>query len=77
MILSCPICESPIELDDSTKLGDRLTCPACSAQLALYKHKKNLFLTCPTCKEEVFDPANCEDCDRRKEKKKLLDEGRL
>ena len=73
----CPICEGPIELDEKTQVDQRLTCPNCFAQLALRKHKHRLVLTCPTCKEEVFDPQNCEECSRRAEKKKLLDEGRL
>ncbi len=77
MILNCPICESPVELDDDTRISERLTCPTCSAQLALHMHKQEKFLTCPTCKEPIFDPQNCEDCDRRKEKKRLLKEGRL
>jgi hypothetical protein len=73
----CPICDSEIELADDTRPGERLTCPNCYTQLALRKHRGKLILTCPTCKEEVFDPQNCEECDRRMDKKKLLDEGRL
>lgn len=77
MILKCPICDYEIDLSDDIKPGDRITCPNCFAQLAFHHHRKKTFLACPTCKEEIFDPANCEDCDRRTEKKKLLNEGRL
>ncbi|MFH1683747.1 MAG: hypothetical protein ABIA67_02560 [Candidatus Margulisiibacteriota bacterium] len=74
---NCPVCEGPIEIPDSAKIGDRLTCPNCFAQLALYKHKKEQIIGCAICKEAVFNPENCEDCTRREEKKRLLEEGRL
>lgn len=76
-IFKCPICENVIELEEKTPIGQRVTCPNCFAQLALRKHKRKMILTCPTCKEEIFDPQNCEECDHRAEKRKLLDEGRL
>lgn len=75
--LKCPICENKIELPDSTKDGQRVTCPTCFAQLAFYKFKGKNVLGCAICKEPVFDPANCGDCERRREKQKLLEEGRL
>jgi len=75
--LTCPICENNIELSDSSKAGSRLTCPACFAQLALFKHQGKHVLGCAMCKEPVFDPGNCGDCERRREKKKILEEGRL
>jgi hypothetical protein len=73
----CPVCENPIELTEGAKEGKRVTCPNCFAQLAWHKHKGKFFLACPTCKEAAFDPMNCEECDRRIEKRKLLEEGRL
>lgn len=75
--LNCPICETEIDLPDKAKAGARITCPACYAQLGVHKHKGRPMLGCAFCKEEVFDPARCEDCERRHEKKKLLEEGRL
>ena len=73
----CPICESEIEISDDAKIGDRYTCPSCFAQLALYKHRHKMVIGCAICKEENFNPENCEDCSRREEKKRLLEEGRL
>jgi hypothetical protein len=29
------------------------------------------------CKESIFDPSNCEKCERRQEKRELIKEGRL
>lgn len=75
--LNCPICEHPIELPDSTRAGTRLTCPNCFAQLGLFKHKGKHVLACAMCAEPVFDPANCADCERRREKKKIYEEGTL
>ncbi len=73
----CPICEAKIEVSDSAKAGDRITCMNCYTQLALYKIKKKHIIGCVSCKETVFNPQNCIDCGRRREKKKLLEEGRL
>ena len=73
----CPVCENQIELTEGAKEGKRITCPHCFAQLAWHKHKGKFFLACPTCREEIFDPMNCEECERRIEKRKLLEEGRL
>lgn len=75
--LNCPICENAIELPDNPKEKQRVTCPNCFAQLALYKHKGKHVLGCAICKEPLFDPANCGDCERRREKKKILEEGTL
>jgi primosomal protein N' len=75
--LNCPVCENKIEFPDRTKAGERITCPRCYAQLALYKHKGEWVVGCAFCKEPVFDPALCEECERRHERKKLLEEGRL
>lgn len=41
-VLKCPICEANIEISDKTKVGERLTCSNCYAQLALYKHRSKL-----------------------------------
>lgn len=73
----CPVCDSDVEVSDQAKVGERITCPSCFAQLALHKHKKETLLACAVCKDPVFDPGNCEDCERRREKRRLLDEGRL
>lgn len=76
-VYKCPICDNSFEIADSTKIGERLSCPNCSAQLALRKFRGKKVLTCPTCKEEIFDPQNCEECETKREKKRLLEEGRL
>jgi len=75
--LNCPICEHPIEIADTGKAGKRVTCQNCFAQLALFKHDGQYLLGCAVCKEPVFDPGNCGDCERRRERKTLLEEGRL
>ncbi|PIS30242.1 hypothetical protein COT42_03445 [Candidatus Saganbacteria bacterium CG08_land_8_20_14_0_20_45_16] len=73
----CPICEGPIDVAENARAGERFTCPHCFAQLALHKHKGGLVLGCVFCKENVFDPMRCGDCERRLEKKRLFEEGRL
>lgn len=75
--LTCPICENKIEISDKTKEKSRVTCPHCFAQLAFYMYKGQPVLGCAICKDPLFDPANCGDCERRREKQKLLEEGRL
>ena len=73
----CPICEAEIKMEEPLKISERFNCENCFAELALHKHKKNIFLGCALCKEPGFDPNNCADCERRQEKKSILDEGRL
>ena len=74
----CPICENKIELPGYGKVGDRITCPHCFAQLAIYKHQGKEVLACALCKNPTFDPAECGDCERRREKKKaIIEEGKL
>ncbi|MDD4179491.1 MAG: hypothetical protein PHH14_05530 [Candidatus Margulisbacteria bacterium] len=76
--LSCPICEAEIELFDNVKDKQRMTCPNCFAQLGLFKHAGSYVLACAICKEPIFDPSNCADCERRHEKKKkIIEEGQL
>jgi len=76
--LKCPICESEIELPDKPKVGGRITCSNCYAQLALRKHGGKLMFGCAYCNEPVFDPAACDECERRHERKRqLIEEGRL
>ncbi|NQT29525.1 MAG: hypothetical protein HQ596_03025 [Candidatus Saganbacteria bacterium] len=75
--LNCPVCETKIELPDLTEAGHRLNCLNCFAELAFYKWKGKNVLGCALCKEPVFEPQNCENCERRLEKKRLLEEGRL
>jgi len=77
MKLECPVCEVKIELPDNTKPGTRVTCPNCFAQMGLFVHKGTKVLGCALCKEAVFSPDNCEECERRREKKKILEEGAL
>jgi ribosomal protein S27E len=77
MKLKCNICENEIEINENTKPGTRITCPNCFAQLAVYKHKGKLVIGCAMCKESIFDPSNCERCERRQEKRELIKEGRL
>jgi len=74
----CPICENKIELPANAKAGERLTCPHCFAQLALYHHKGVHLLACALCKNPTFDAAECGDCERRREKKRaIIEEGKL
>jgi len=75
--LKCPICETKIELSGDEKPGKRVTCANCFAQLALFKHKGKFMLGCAICKNPLFDPGNCEDCERRREKKRILEAGEL
>ncbi len=75
--LECPICENEIEIPEGAKEGTRLTCQTCFAQLALYLHGGEKVLGCAFCKEEIFDPDQCAECERRREKKKILEEGVL
>lgn len=75
--VSCPICESIIQLPEKTKEKERVTCPNCFAQLALFKHKGKPILGCALCQKPVFDPASCGECEVRRERKALLEEGRL
>ncbi len=76
--MTCPICETKIDLPDNTKIGERLTCPNCFAQLALYKHQGKDVLACALCKNPTFDAAECGDCERRREKKAaIIKEGEL
>jgi primosomal protein N' len=77
MNLKCPICETNIEISDTSRKGERVTCTNCYAQLAMHLLKKEPILACAICKEPVFDPANCGDCERRKERKRIIDEGTL
>lgn len=70
---NCPICENPISLPEDVKVGQRLTCERCSAQLAVHKHRRRFFLGCPLCQEEVFDPMKCDACERRRELKKIYE----
>jgi primosomal protein N' len=77
MELKCPVCEFKIELPAKGQAGERITCTNCFAQMALYNHKGKLILGCALCKEPMFDPANCEECERRRERKKIIDGGEL
>lgn len=74
---TCPICENRIEVPDQAKVKERITCPTCFAQLALHQVRGRLILGCALCNEPEFDPANCGDCETRREKKKILTEGAL
>ncbi len=75
--LKCPICDNVIDIPPEKKEKERITCPNCFAQLALYKHEGKLVFGCAYCKEQVFDPDRCDECERRHDKKKLLEEGLL
>lgn len=77
MSLQCNICETTIDIPNKAKSGERITCPNCFAQLALYKIKGKFVLGCAICKEVVFDPDNCARCERNRERKALLEEGKL
>jgi C4-type Zn-finger protein len=76
--VQCPICEFKFEIPKVSKIGERVTCPNCFAQLGLHKQKDEYVLGCAFCKELVFDAQNCEECERRHEKRKqIIEEGRL
>jgi len=77
MNIPCPICEARIQVPDQVKKGERITCPNCFAQLGAHKQRGKIILACAFCKEPVFDPVNCDECERRHEKRKILEEGRL
>lgn len=77
MQIQCNVCEFKFEVPNDTKPGARITCPNCFAQLGLYKLQGKLYPGCALCKEPNFDPSKCEDCERRREKKKLYEEGTL
>lgn len=77
MEIKCPICETKIEIAADARSGQRLTCPNCFAQLAVFSHQGKRVLGCAICKEPLFDPGNCEDCERRRERKKILEAGEL
>ena len=77
MNLLCNICEYKIDIPDGTKSGVRITCPNCFAQLGLYKVRGKFVLGCAICKESVFDPDGCAKCERNRERKALLEEGKL
>ncbi|OGC08389.1 hypothetical protein A3F86_02010 [candidate division WOR-1 bacterium RIFCSPLOWO2_12_FULL_45_9] len=73
----CPICENKIDLRHQPQKGERITCQNCYAQLAFYEHKHKIVIGCAICKESIFDPTGCGECERRHEKKRILEEGRL
>ncbi len=75
--MQCPICEHPIQIPETEKERTRITCPHCFAQLGLRKHKGEWILGCAFCKEPTFDPGDCDECERRHEKKKLIEDGKL
>ncbi len=75
--MTCPICENPIELPESAKAKDRITCPNCFAQLALHDVHGKLVIGCALCKEPQFDPENCGNCETRREKQTIIKEGKL
>lgn len=77
MNFQCPICEAKIDLPGSVKKKERVTCPNCFAQLQVYEHRGKFVLGCALCGEPTFDPTRCDDCERRREKKTLLEEGKL
>ena len=77
MNLPCNICEYKIDVPDGTKPGARFTCPNCFAQLGLYKVRGQFVLGCAICKEAVFDPNACAMCERNRERKAILEEGKL
>ncbi|OGC32568.1 hypothetical protein A2311_04460 [candidate division WOR-1 bacterium RIFOXYB2_FULL_48_7] len=75
--LTCPVCETKIDLPAKAKVGDRITCPVCFAQMGLFKHKDKFVLACALCKDPEFDPGKCGDCERRHDQKKLWESGKL
>jgi hypothetical protein len=76
-LLNCPVCEHKIEVADTARERKRVTCQNCFAQLAVFKLKGEKILGCALCKDPVFDPFLCGECERRQEKRSLLEEGHL
>jgi hypothetical protein len=77
MQLKCHICEEDIDLPANPTSGSRITCPRCFAQLGAYNVKGKWVLGCAMCKVTTFDPMNCGECERKREKQLLLEEGKL
>lgn len=65
LIVKCSVCETPIELPDKTKSGDRFTCTNCFAQLHLREINGEKVARCAVCLsgEEALECS--EDCERK------------
>jgi hypothetical protein len=61
--LTCTVCEHAIELPDSTKAGERFTCPNCFAQLSLHIYNGKKVARCAVCTKELKECSL--DCERR------------
>lgn len=77
MRLACPVCENEVDIPKNIKVKQRITCPSCFAQLALTKFEGKPTLACALCQEPVFEPDNCEECERRHEGKTIIKEGKF
>jgi len=61
--VSCTVCDFPIELSESTKEGDRFTCPNCFAQLAFRIEAGKMVALCAMCNKTLRECGD--DCERK------------
>lgn len=72
--VKCSVCESPLELPDDIKEGDRFTCTNCFAQLALKIINGKMQARCAVCRKEVLEcPQDCETKFSEREKRGFFD----
>lgn len=64
--VQCPVCESPNELKDNHKEGQRFSCGTCFAQLTIRKIKGKLVAVCALCKKSDME---CKVCDERESRR--------
>ena len=72
--LKCIVCEHKFEVPLKTKVGERLTCPNCFAQLSLQIVEGKRVLRCALCQKGVLECGeNCEQLLTEKEKRGFFD----
>ncbi|OGC04770.1 hypothetical protein A2276_02220 [candidate division WOR-1 bacterium RIFOXYA12_FULL_43_27] len=70
----CPICETKIKLSEETKIGDRVTCTNCSAQLQLTLDGARKRLRCAFCTKDLVECGpDCETRILEKQKRGFFD----
>lgn len=72
MIVKCPICETNIELKDSTKERTRFSCPVCFAQLALSRSNGKSRAICALCKKPNPECSSCDEREQTRVEKDLI-----
>lgn len=61
--VKCPVCDHKMEVADSTKHGDRITCPNCFAQLVFDTTNGKMSARCAMCEQNKVECS--EDCEKR------------